>query len=65
MGGAMAPAEVDTVEADFRDLGGKPSDYDLIAAGDLGNEGHQIAKDLLQKHGIEMGENLGLRYDDL
>jgi stage V sporulation protein AD len=57
MGGAMAPAAVDTIEAHLRDMGSKPSDYDLIATGDLGRVGHQIAKDLLQKHGIEMGSN--------
>ena len=35
MGGAMAPAAVDTIEAHFRDFGRNPDDYDLIATGDL------------------------------
>jgi stage V sporulation protein AD len=54
MGSAMAPAAVDTLEAHFRDLKIDPSQYDLIATGDLGRVGHQIAVDLLKKHGIEM-----------
>lgn len=54
MGGAMAPAAVDTIEAHFRDLQRGPADYDLIATGDLGRVGHQIAGDLLTKHGIAM-----------
>jgi stage V sporulation protein AD len=54
MGGAMAPAAVDTIEAHFRDLQRDPSYYDLIATGDLGWVGHQIAADLLDKHGLTM-----------
>ncbi len=56
MGAAMAPAAVDTIEAHFRDLQRSPTDYDLIATGDLGRVGHDIATDLLKKHGWEMGE---------
>ncbi|MFZ5631557.1 MAG: stage V sporulation protein AD [Bacillota bacterium] len=52
MGGAMAPAAVDTITAHFRDLGVSPRDYDLIATGDLGRVGFRIAADLLQKHGL-------------
>ncbi|NLY76363.1 MAG: stage V sporulation protein AD [Firmicutes bacterium] len=51
MGAAMAPAAVDTIEAHFRDLGRDHAYYDLIATGDLGRLGHQIAADLLEKHG--------------
>lgn len=54
MGGAMAPAAVDTIEAHFRDLGIDASYYDIIATGDLGRVGHQIASDLLTKHGISI-----------
>lgn len=50
----MAPAAVDTIQAHFRDLGSDHSHYDLIATGDLGLVGHQLAADLLKKHGIEM-----------
>lgn len=54
MGGAMAPAAVDTITAHFRDLGAAPEDYDLIATGDLGRVGHDIAVDLLEKHGLKI-----------
>ena len=52
MGGAMAPAAVDTIEAHLRDLNRSPEYYDLIITGDLGRIGHQIAADLLNKHGL-------------
>lgn len=52
MGGAMAPAAVDTIEAHLRDFERSPDYYDLIATGDLGRVGHRIAADLLQKHGF-------------
>lgn len=54
MGSAMAPAAVDTIEAHFRDLNIDPSYYDLIATGDLGRVGHNIAADLLDKHGLKI-----------
>lgn len=54
MGAAMAPAAVDTIESHFRDLNLSPSDYDLIATGDLGKVGHRIAGDLLTKHGLDI-----------
>lgn len=54
MGGAMAPAAVDTIEAHFRDRNIDPSYYDLIATGDLGRVGHRIAGDLLEKHGLNI-----------
>ncbi len=56
MGGAMAPAAVDTIEAHFRDLNIDSSSYDLIATGDLGRVGHIIARDLLKKHRIDIPE---------
>lgn len=52
MGGAMAPAAVDTITAHFRDLGISAQNYDLIATGDLGRVGHNIAADLFKKHGL-------------
>ncbi|MFA9558607.1 stage V sporulation protein AD [Evansella sp. AB-rgal1] len=52
MGAAMAPAAVDTIEAHFRDKNIDPSYYDLIVTGDLGKIGHNIAFDLLEKHGL-------------
>ncbi|MEB1808715.1 MAG: stage V sporulation protein AD [Bacillaceae bacterium] len=56
MGGAMAPAAVDTIEAHLRDMQVGPDHYDLIATGDLGKIGHSIAIDLLAKHGLELTE---------
>ncbi len=54
MGAAMAPAAVDTIQAHLRDFNLQPEHYDLIATGDLGKIGHDIASDLLRKHGIEI-----------
>lgn len=54
MGSAMAPAAVDTIQAHFRDLNREPAYYDVIATGDLGKVGHQIAAELLTKHGREI-----------
>jgi stage V sporulation protein AD len=58
MGGAMAPAAVDTIEAHFRDLRRAPEYYDLIATGDLGRVGHHIAAELLHEHGIPIPAKL-------
>ncbi|KUO51068.1 MAG: stage V sporulation protein AD [Desulfitibacter sp. BRH_c19] len=58
MGGAMAPAAVDTITAHIRDLGIDSSYYDVIATGDLGKVGHEIAAELLQKHGIEIPKKI-------
>jgi len=52
MGGAMAPAAVDTIIAHLNDMNRKPSDYDLILTGDLASVGHPIVKDLLQKENV-------------
>jgi stage V sporulation protein AD len=54
MGGAMAPAAVDTIEAHFRDMQLEPNHYDMIATGDLGRVGHRIAGDLLKEHGMDI-----------
>ncbi len=54
VGAAMAPAAVDTIEAHFRDLNINASHYDLIATGDLGKVGHELANILLEKHDIDM-----------
>ncbi len=57
MGAAMAPAAIDTLSRYFDQSGTRPSDYDLIATGDLGFEGHRIVKELLPEKGYEMGKN--------
>jgi stage V sporulation protein AD len=54
MGGAMAPAAVDTIIAHFKDTGLSPSDYDLIITGDLGKIGQGTAYELLQKNGLHI-----------
>ncbi|GGC94606.1 stage V sporulation protein AD [Thalassobacillus devorans] len=56
MGGAMAPAAVDTIETHFRDRKIDASHYDLIATGDLGHIGREVAFDLLKKHGTDIPE---------
>jgi stage V sporulation protein AD len=54
----MAPAAVDTLQAHFRDLKREPEYYDLIATGDLGHVGHKIAGDLLNKHEINIPQEI-------
>ncbi len=61
MGGAMAPAAVDTIEAHLADTGLDPSYYDLIVTGDLGKVGHEVSLDLFKKHGVPIQEN---QYQD-
>lgn len=63
MGAAMAPAAVDTIVCHFKDTGRKPSDYDIIATGDLGIIGKELADKLIgefgydiRKHHIDCGE---------
>lgn len=53
MGGAMAPAAVDTITAHFKDRNISPSEYDLIVTGDLGRVGHETAYELLQNNGLK------------
>ena len=60
MGAAMAPAALDTLACHFRDLNRKPSDYDLIVTGDLGQIGKQIVLELGKQDGLE----LSAQYDD-
>ena len=52
MGGAMAPAAVDTIIAHHKDLGLGPNYYDAVITGDLGRIGHQVAYDLMQENGF-------------
>ena len=54
MGAAMAPAAADTILAHFRDTGRKPSDYDLVITGDLGQLGHQLLAELLNQQGLQL-----------
>lgn len=58
MGGAMAPAAVDTIEAHLKERNLDPSYYDLIVTGDLGHVGHDVSLDMFKKHGIPITEDL-------
>lgn len=60
MGGAMAPAAIETMSAHFMDTGFDPQDYDLIVTGDLGLVGKGVCEDVL----ISRGYNLSNKYDD-
>lgn len=54
LGGAMAPAAVDTIQAHFKDRNISPSYYDLIITGDLGKIGHRISAELLKQKNINI-----------
>lgn len=54
MGGAMAPAAVDTIITHLNDMDRKPEDYDLILTGDLATVGYPIVKELLQKENVQI-----------
>ena len=60
MGGAMAPAAIDTLETLFRDTRTEPGDYDLIVTGDLGAIGHSVVQELMERDGFVMDN----RYTD-
>jgi len=69
MGGAMAPAAVDTIKIHFQDTGRTPDYYDFIVTGDLGSVGMTLAGELFQKEGIVPTPNYSdcgvLLYDGL
>lgn len=56
MGGAMAPAAVDTIMTHLKERQVDASFYDLIVTGDLGKIGRRVALDLLNKNGINIQE---------
>ncbi|MBE6062754.1 MAG: stage V sporulation protein AD [Clostridium butyricum] len=57
MGAAMAPAAVDTIVNHFKDTGRDPSYYDVIATGDLGKIGRELADKLIIEYGYDMRKN--------
>lgn len=57
MGAAMAPAVAENLYNFFKETGTSPTDYDLIATGDLGKLGSDILKDLLYARGYTLGKN--------
>ncbi|MFT8348680.1 stage V sporulation protein AD [Clostridium saccharoperbutylacetonicum] len=54
MGAAMAPAAVDTIVSHFKDTGRTPSYYDIIATGDLGVIGKELANKLIEELGYDI-----------
>lgn len=54
MGGCMAPAACDTIYRHFSDFDRKPSDYDAVITGDLGQIGQKILLDLLCEKKIDI-----------
>lgn len=54
MGGAMAPAAVDTILTHFKDRNIDAAYYDLIVTGDLGKIGSEICFDLLKEKGLQI-----------
>lgn len=61
MGAAMAPSACDTLKSWFDDTATKPSDYDLILTGDLGDVGRALLKQLMQAEGFTLSDQL---YND-
>ena len=68
MGAAMAPAAVDTILTHLEDTNQKPSDFDAIITGDLGNCGVDIAIDVAKRLGTDLSDVLmdcgKMMYDD-
>lgn len=56
MGGAMAPAAVDTITAHLKERNIDAAYYDLIITGDLGKIGRKTSLDLLRKQNIELSD---------
>src|SRR5699024_2114423 len=56
MGGAMAPAAVDTIETHLYERGVDADYYDLIITGDLGKVGREVSLDLMNKRGMNLKE---------
>ncbi len=54
MGAAMAPAAHSTLRALLRDTDTKPSDYDGIFTGDLGEVGTRLLHELFRRDGIDI-----------
>ena len=57
MGAAMAPAALDTLITHFQDTGRKPSYYDAIKTGVIGNIGKTILVDQSQTNGKNINAN--------
>ncbi len=57
MGAAMATAAIDTILRYFADSGKTEKDFDIIATGDLGHEGFELAKEYAKSKGLILGDN--------
>ncbi len=57
MGAAMACAAVDTISRFFNNCDITPNSFDYILTGDLGIEGHSIAREMLNFEGLTLGDN--------
>ncbi|TXL67525.1 stage V sporulation protein AD [Cerasibacillus terrae] len=57
MGGAMAPAAVDTIMTHLKERNVPPSYYDLIITGDLGKVGREASLELLNQKGIHISQD--------
>lgn len=57
MGAAMATAAIDTIMRYFNASGKSDKDFDIIATGDLGQEGFELAKEYAKSKGLILGEN--------
>ena len=55
MGAAMAPAAFATIKAHLEDMKLKPTDYDQIVTGDLGQVGKELLLELFKREGMELG----------
>lgn len=57
MGAAMAYAATDTIKRFFNNSQYSQDDFDIIATGDLGIEGNEIAREMLNLEGLNIGNN--------
>ena len=57
MGACMAPAAYKSLKEHFKNTHTSPSDFDLIATGDLGEIGRKTVRDLFYRDGVDMGES--------
>ncbi|MBE6563858.1 MAG: stage V sporulation protein AD [Ruminococcaceae bacterium] len=64
MGAAMAPAAIETLTRYFEESGTSPSDFDLIATGDLGYEGHAIVHAYMKQYHLFNYTDCGLLIYD-
>ena len=56
MGACMAPAAADTIYQHLADFDRKPSDYDKIITGDLGNVGQKALWDMMREKGMDISK---------